>query len=117
MEKISANANVRGDLTKGAVGRGQSLMAGLLRCRRCGNRLRPQYPSSGVRYVCLSHGLLKVMPDLPFGFLALVDLSCRSLRNKDIFGLPKQCRWARLLRCSLPRFELLMKLTSLTARL
>ncbi len=52
MEKISANANVRGDLTKGAVGRGESLMAGLLRCRRCGNRLRPQYPSSGVRYVC-----------------------------------------------------------------
>ena len=52
MEKIAANANVRGDLTKGAVGRGQSLMAGLLRCRRCGNRLRPHYPSSGVRYVC-----------------------------------------------------------------
>jgi DNA invertase Pin-like site-specific DNA recombinase len=52
MEKISANANVRGDLTKGAVGRGQSLMAGLLRCRRCGNRLQSHYPSSGVRYVC-----------------------------------------------------------------
>ncbi len=27
-------------------------MAGLLRCRRCGNRLRPHYSSSGVRYVC-----------------------------------------------------------------
>jgi DNA invertase Pin-like site-specific DNA recombinase len=52
MEKIAANANVRGDLTKGAVGRGESLVAGLLRCRRCGNRLRPHYPSSGVRYVC-----------------------------------------------------------------
>lgn len=52
MEKISANANVRGELTKGAVGRGASLMGGLLRCRRCGNRLQTQYPSSGVRYVC-----------------------------------------------------------------
>jgi DNA invertase Pin-like site-specific DNA recombinase len=52
MKKIAANANVRGDLAQGAVGRGQSLMAGLLRCRRCGNRLRPQYPSAGVRYVC-----------------------------------------------------------------
>jgi len=52
MKKISANANVRGELTQGAVGRGQSLMAGLLRCRRCGNRLQAQYPSSGVRYVC-----------------------------------------------------------------
>lgn len=52
MEKIAANASVRGDLTKGAVGRGESLMAGLLRCRRCGNRLQPRYPASGVRYVC-----------------------------------------------------------------
>lgn len=52
MEKISANANVRGELTRGAVGRGQSLMAGLLRCSRCGNRLQTHYPSSGVRYVC-----------------------------------------------------------------
>ena len=52
MEKIAANANICGDLTKGAVGRGPSLMAGLLRCRRCGNRLRPHYSSSGVRYVC-----------------------------------------------------------------
>lgn len=52
MEKIAANANVRGDLTKGAVGCGPSLMAGLLRCARCGNRLHAQYPSGGVRYVC-----------------------------------------------------------------
>ena len=52
VEKIDANANVRGPLTKGAVGRGCSLMAGLLRCRRCGHRLRAQYSSNGVRYVC-----------------------------------------------------------------
>ena len=52
MKKIAANANVNGDLTKGAVGEGKSLMAGLLRCRRCGNRVRPHYPSSGVRYAC-----------------------------------------------------------------
>jgi DNA invertase Pin-like site-specific DNA recombinase len=52
MEKIAANANIRGDLTRGAVGRGESLMAGLLRCRRCGNRLQPRYQVSGVRYIC-----------------------------------------------------------------
>jgi DNA invertase Pin-like site-specific DNA recombinase len=52
MEKIAANANLCGDLTKGAVGRGDSLMAGLLRCRRCGNRLQTHYSSSGVRYAC-----------------------------------------------------------------
>ena len=52
MKKIAANANVRGDLAKGAVGRGESLMAGLLRCRRCGHRLHASYPVSGVRYIC-----------------------------------------------------------------
>jgi DNA invertase Pin-like site-specific DNA recombinase len=54
VEKIDANANVRGPLAKGAVGRGPSLMAGLLRCRRCGHRLQARYSSGGVRYVC--HG-------------------------------------------------------------
>jgi DNA invertase Pin-like site-specific DNA recombinase len=54
MEKIDANANVRGSLAKGAVGRGPSLMAGLLRCRRCGHRLQARYSAAGVRYVC--HG-------------------------------------------------------------
>jgi len=52
VEKIAANANVRGPLAKGAVGRGCSLMAGLLRCRRCGHRLQARYSSKGVRYVC-----------------------------------------------------------------
>jgi DNA invertase Pin-like site-specific DNA recombinase len=53
VEKIEANANVRGPLAKGAVGRGCSIMAGLLRCRRCGHRLQASYSSGGVRYVCL----------------------------------------------------------------
>jgi DNA invertase Pin-like site-specific DNA recombinase len=54
VKKIDANANVRGPLAKGAVGRGCSVMAGLLRCRRCGHRLQARYSSSGVRYVCSS---------------------------------------------------------------
>ncbi len=52
VEKIDSNANVRGPLTKGAAGRGPSIMAGLLRCRRCGHRLQARYSSGGVRYVC-----------------------------------------------------------------
>ncbi len=52
VKKIDANANVRGPQAKGAIGRGCSLMAGLLRCRRCGHRLQARYSSSGVRYVC-----------------------------------------------------------------
>jgi hypothetical protein len=52
VEKIEANANTRGENSQGAPGNGESLMAGLLRCRRCGRRLRPQYSSRGVRYAC-----------------------------------------------------------------
>lgn len=52
VEKIAANANARGALTRGAAGRGESLMAGLLRCRRCGHRLYAHYSSRGVRYEC-----------------------------------------------------------------
>jgi len=52
MKKISANANVRGQFAKGSAGRGESLMAGLLRCRRCGHRLQTRHPAGGVRYVC-----------------------------------------------------------------
>jgi DNA invertase Pin-like site-specific DNA recombinase len=54
VEKIDANANVHGPLAKGATGRGSSIMAGLLRCRRCGHRLQARYSSGGVGYVC--HG-------------------------------------------------------------
>ena len=52
MEKIAANAKHPGDLSKGPAGQGKSLMAGLLRCRRCGHSMRPRYAASGVRYVC-----------------------------------------------------------------
>lgn len=56
VEKIAANANVRGALARGAAGRGESLMAGLLRCRRCGHRLQASYSSRGVRYACRGGG-------------------------------------------------------------
>lgn len=56
VEKIAANANARGASTRGAAGRGESLMAGLLRCRRCGHRLYARYSSRGVRYECCGGG-------------------------------------------------------------
>jgi len=52
VEKIATNANARVPLAQGAAGRGESLMAGLLRCRRCGHRLYASYSSRGVRYKC-----------------------------------------------------------------
>ena len=58
MEKIDGNANVRGEMTKGAVGRGVSLMAGLLRCGRCGTRLKARYPASGI--ACLAEDVRRL---------------------------------------------------------
>jgi len=52
VEKIEANANVRGQASKGSPGSGASLMAGILRCRRCGSRVQARYSSSAVRYTC-----------------------------------------------------------------
>jgi len=50
MAKISSNAT-RTEATKRAPAGGASLLAGMLRCRRCGRRLYVTY-SKGVRYVC-----------------------------------------------------------------
>jgi DNA invertase Pin-like site-specific DNA recombinase len=76
MEKIDANANVRGAMTKGAVGRGVSLMAGLLRCRRCGSRLTARYPASGIGYVCRGdkHQRMRGTKCLSFGAVELEAL-------------------------------------------
>lgn len=65
-QMLADNTNMRGAMAKGAVRRGESLVAGLLRCGHCGRRLqvmstgRARGPSA--RYQCatgrLSHGLL-----------------------------------------------------------
>lgn len=52
VKTIEANANVRGQASKGSPGVGDSLMAGLLRCKRCGSRVQARYSSSSVRYAC-----------------------------------------------------------------
>lgn len=51
MEKISSNAR-GGGATRRAPQESPALLAGLWRCRRCGNKLQTQYPSSGVHYRC-----------------------------------------------------------------
>jgi len=56
MAKISANAHSRGETTKRSPGKGASLLAGLLRCNRCGHRLQVSY-SKGVRYHCRAGAL------------------------------------------------------------
>jgi excisionase family DNA binding protein len=60
---IADNANCHGLMTRGAVRRGDALLAGLLRCGHCGRRLHVSYSGTDgfcVRYSCrgahLNHG-------------------------------------------------------------
>jgi DNA invertase Pin-like site-specific DNA recombinase len=63
---LADNANMRGAMAKGAVRRGQGLLAGLLRCGQCGRRLHVMSPGrrgAFSRYQCvgakLNHGALR----------------------------------------------------------
>jgi DNA invertase Pin-like site-specific DNA recombinase len=64
VEKIRQNAAMKGLMTRGAIKRGPSLVAGLLRCQRCGRMLHVGYGSDGgtvLRYECkgahINHGV------------------------------------------------------------
>jgi len=52
LDKIGHNANMRGQMVKRAVQRGESLLAGLLRCARCGRVLLVRYSDHQARYTC-----------------------------------------------------------------
>jgi len=63
-QMLADNTNMRGAMARGAVRRGESLLAGLLRCGRCGRRLHVTAVGkhgSVARYHCLgghiNHGL------------------------------------------------------------
>ncbi|MGH7391038.1 MAG: recombinase family protein [Candidatus Rokuibacteriota bacterium] len=65
-QMLADNTNMRGAMAKGAVRRGESLLAGLLRCGRCGRRLHVTAVGthgSVARYHCLgahlNHGLAR----------------------------------------------------------
>lgn len=51
MAKIEANAHSKGAIHHRSPGHGSSLLAGLLRCRRCGHRLQVRY-GRGASYSC-----------------------------------------------------------------
>ena len=68
---IADNANSKGFMARGAVRRGESLLAGLMRCGHCGRRLHVTYSGTDgfcVRYNCrgahLNHG---TEPCISFG--------------------------------------------------
>lgn len=50
---ITDNENARGGVVRGAIQKGDALLAGLLRCGHCGAKLLAQHPRPGViRYQC-----------------------------------------------------------------
>ena len=51
---IADNANCKGLMVRGAVRRGDALLAGLLRCGHCGRRLHVHY--SGAKGYCVRYG-------------------------------------------------------------
>src|SRR5579871_773675 len=73
--QLHENARMQGRMTRGPARRGRSLLAGLLRCARCGRRLHVAYSGSDgkvPRYACLgasiNHGMAKC---IAFGGLAV----------------------------------------------
>lgn len=49
---LADNAQMKGLMAQGAVRSGPSLLAGLLRCGRCGRRLQVAYSGAVARYTC-----------------------------------------------------------------
>jgi len=89
---IADNANGKGLMVRGAVRRGDALLAGLLRCGHCGRRLQVSYSGTDgycVRYGCrgahINHG---TRPCIAFGGLRVdAAVSTEVLRHLDPLGL------------------------------
>jgi excisionase family DNA binding protein len=83
-QMLADNTNMRGAMAKGAVRRGESLLAGLLRCGRCGRRLHVTavgQHGSVARYHCLgahiNHGTARTC--LSFGGLRVDQAVAREV--------------------------------------
>ena len=89
---IADNANCRGLMARGAVRRGEALLAGLLRCGHCGRRLHVFYSGTDgccVRYGCrgarINHG---TGPCIAFGGLRVdAAVSAEVLRLLNPLGV------------------------------
>ncbi len=89
---IADNANCRGLMARGAVRRGDALLAGLLRCGHCGRRLHVSYSGTDgfcVRYSCrgahINHG---TQTCIAFGGMRVdAAVSAEVLRLLDPLGV------------------------------
>jgi excisionase family DNA binding protein len=94
---IADNANAKGLMARGSVRRGDSLLAGLLRCGHCGRRLHVSYSGTEgfcVRYNCrgahLNHGTERC---ISFGGLRVdAAVAAETLRQLAPFGIEASLR-------------------------
>jgi DNA invertase Pin-like site-specific DNA recombinase len=86
---IADNTNMRGGMARGALRRGEALLAGLLRCAHCGRKLHVAYSGSdgdaaryhcrgaainhGVAHGCISFGSLRVDEAVSREVLSVLD--------------------------------------------
>jgi DNA invertase Pin-like site-specific DNA recombinase len=94
---IADNANTKGLMARGSVRRGDSLLAGLLRCGHCGRRLHVSYSGTEgfcVRYNCrgahLNHGTERC---ISFGGLRVdAAVAAETLRQLAPLGIEASLR-------------------------
>ncbi len=83
--QIRENANMQGRMSRGAARKGPSLLAGLLRCARCGRRLRVAYVGEAgavTRYACRGAALHHVADRcISFGGMAVDRAVERAVLN------------------------------------
>lgn len=78
---IADNTNMRGGMARGALRRGEALLAGLLRCAHCGRKLHVAYGGSQgtvARYHCKGAAINHGSPHgcISFGSLRVDDALC-----------------------------------------
>jgi excisionase family DNA binding protein len=83
---IADNTNMRGSMARGALRRGEALLAGLLRCAHCGRKLHVAYSGANgdtARYHCkgaaINHGSSQAC--ISFGSLRVDEAVSREVLN------------------------------------
>jgi excisionase family DNA binding protein len=99
---IAQNANMKGAMVRGSPKRGEALLAGLLRCGRCGCKLHVAYSSHhGNRYTCRdTHGAASIRCASLGGWHADQQVSREVLQRLAPLGIQASLEAAEQLTCA-----------------